>query len=70
MTTRAHVQKSYLIQTHKYRGFATAADMIFARVLVVGWVTIGIYHGAILDRMRRITNVLSNLEHNAGEAAE
>ena len=49
---------SLLIERHRWRGFSAGRDMFFTVIVVAGFLTVGIYHGSIFDRLREIRDVI------------
>ena len=54
---------SLLIDTHRWRGISAARDMFFSAVLVLGFVTIGIYRGSIFEKLRELARSMKSISN-------
>lgn len=48
------MRRTVIIETHGWRGISYARDTLFTRVLVLGWVTIAIAPGSIIQKLRAL----------------
>ena len=55
------MKRSLLIEIHPWRGFSFGRDL-FVRVAVLGWITVAVAPGSILDRLRALVEKMRHTQ--------